>query len=300
MLAGRHARPQRAQNMVFWFHFPDEQAFHYPFTDRIARVIEQTLSIVFLTGVDSVKEAVQAMKKGAFTGANYRKLGKLEAAKGGTFFLDEIGNLELNLQSKLLRVFKTRQFERLGGNSSLLADFRLITASNSNLAEKVQTGEFRSDLHYRINVFTIEVPAVREHPEDIPEYIQYFVGLFNAKHGKQISGASSECMQILRKYSWPGNIRQLRNTIERAVLLSDSVLLPEHLSDDVTGIAKGAAIASEALDNMPLHALEERALRTALRSSGDKTRAAAELGISLRTLYYWLKKYKISTANRQT
>ncbi len=166
----------------------------------------------------------------------------------------------------------------------------------------MQTGEFRSDLYYRINVFTIDVPALREHREDIPEYVQYFMGLFNEKHGKKINGASEECMGVLRNYNWPGNIRQLRNTIERAVLLSDGVLLPEHLSEDVMGTAKSpASVSLDASENMRLHVLEERALRTALRRcSGDKTRAAAELGISLRTLYYWLKKYNIPTANRQT
>jgi two-component system, NtrC family, response regulator AtoC len=240
-----------------------------------------------------IESEIFGYEKGAFTGAVSRKMGKLELAKGGTLFLDEIGNLDIGLQSKLLRVLETRQFERVGGTASLLADFRLITATNADLKDLVERKEFRSDLYYRINVFMLEVPPLRDRPEDIPDLSDYFVQMFNQKHGKQVKGFSPECVRIFQEYSWPGNVRQLRNVIERAVLLSNEEIGIENLSSE---ILQGAVdIQPSGKESILLEALEAQALKQALKKNqGDKTRAAAELGISLRTLYYWLKKYQIS------
>jgi two-component system response regulator AtoC len=243
-----------------------------------------------------IESEIFGYEKGAFTGAISRKLGKLELAKGGTLFLDEIGNLGFGLQAKLLRVLESRQFERVGGTASLQADFRLITATNANLREMVEKKEFRSDLYYRINVFTLEVPPLRDRLDEIPDLVDYFLKMFNEKHSKNVKRISPECVRIFQEYSWPGNIRQLRNVMERAVLLSSeevgtSELPPEILQD-------AGAIEVKGVETFHLESLESQALRQALRKNqGDKTKAAAELGISLRTLYYWLKKYQISPKN---
>lgn len=240
-----------------------------------------------------IESEIFGYEKGAFTGAVARKMGKLELAKGGTLFLDEIGNLNFGLQAKLLRVLETRQFERVGGTSSLQADFRLITATNSNLREMVERKEFRGDLYYRINVFTLDVPPLRNRLDDIPDLVDHFLGVFNAKHVKNVKSVSPECMRIFQEYSWPGNIRQLRNVIERAVLLSNVEIGVENLPSEILQDAGeiGPATSGESIH---LESLEAQALKQALkRNLGDKTRAAAELGISLRTLYYWIKKYQI-------
>jgi len=232
-------------------------------------------------------------EKGAFTGAAGRKIGKLELAKAGTLFLDEIGNMNHMLQSKLLRVLETGQFERVGGTTSMVADFRLIMATNSNLLDMMGKGDFRSDLFYRINVFTIEIPPLREHAEDIPDLVEFFKELFNKKHGKNVQTVSAECLHILKNYYWHGNIRQLRNVMERGILLASETLEPIHLPEEIarlTAIPLGKKKSTE----VNLQTLEERALREALElHQGNKTRAAAELGISLRTLYYWLKRYEM-------
>jgi two-component system response regulator AtoC len=235
-------------------------------------------------------------EKGAFTGATARKIGKLEVAKGGTLFLDEIGNMNVALQSKLLRVLETGEFERLGGNSSLLADFRLIIATNSNLQDMIRKGSFRSDLYYRINVFTIEIPPLRDHAEDIPELVEFFRNGFNQKHNKKVLEVSEECMEMIRNHPWPGNIRQLRNVLERAILLATDKILPIHMPLEVQRPNEPPPLVNKmGFIEVDLQALEERALRDALElHQGNKTRAAAELGISLRTLYYWLKRYNIA------
>lgn len=240
-----------------------------------------------------IESEIFGYEKGAFTGAVARKIGKLEVAKGGTLFLDEIGNLDIGLQAKLLRVLETRQFERLGATASLEADFRLITATNSNLKELVEKKEFRSDLYYRINVFTLEVPPLRKRLDEIPDLVDYFLKMFNAKHGKNVKLLSPECARIFQEYSWPGNIRQLRNVIERAVLLCNEEIQVDNLPVEILQDTKDPK--SKSKEGVLLEEMEAQALKQALKNNhGDKTRAASELGISLRTLYYWLKKYQIS------
>jgi transcriptional regulator with PAS, ATPase and Fis domain len=165
-------------------------------------------------------------------------------------------------------------------------------ATNSNLQEMARNGTFRSDLFYRINVFTIEIPPLRGHAEDIPELVALFLQILNRKHKKNVKSVSTACMDLLTSYDWPGNIRQLKNVMERAILLTSDIMDTIHLPQEIT---QGK---SENKPQSSLHAFEERALREALANhNGNKTRAATELGISLRTLYYWLKRYNISSKN---
>jgi DNA-binding NtrC family response regulator len=159
-------------------------------------------------------------EKGAFTGADKLKLGKLEIAHEGTLFLDEIGELPLSMQPKLLRVLQENEFERIGGNKTIKTDFRLITATNRKLDEEVEKGTFRRDLFYRLNILPITIPALREHPDDIPPLVEHFVSVYNRKSGQKITSIPKKVMDKLMEYSWPGNIRELQNIIERAHVLS--------------------------------------------------------------------------------
>jgi len=164
-------------------------------------------------------------EKGAFTGALYRKMGRFELANGGTIFLDEIGDLPLEIQSKLLRVIQEGEFERIGSNKTLKTDVRIIAATNRNLEAAVQKGEFRKDLYYRLNVFPIHVPPLRERPEDIPLLIHHFVQKYSKKIGRKIDIIPAKIMRTLTSYSWPGNIRELENIIERAVIITNGRIL---------------------------------------------------------------------------
>ncbi|WP_459917745.1 sigma-54-dependent Fis family transcriptional regulator [Desulfocicer niacini] len=159
-------------------------------------------------------------EKGAYTGAQSKRIGRFELAHGSSLFLDEIGELPLDLQSKLLRVLQQKQFERLGGHESIISDVRIIAATNRNLMRAVETGEFRMDLYYRLNVFPITIPPLRERREDIPSLIWFFVKYFCEKMGKKIDYISNHTMKILQAHHWPGNVRELKNIIERAVIIS--------------------------------------------------------------------------------
>jgi transcriptional regulator with GAF, ATPase, and Fis domain len=164
-------------------------------------------------------------EKGAFTGALARKLGRFEMANGGTIFLDEVGELPLDTQAKLLRVLQEGEFQRLGGTQTIRVDVRAITATNRKLDELVAEGKFRSDLYYRLNVFPITLPSLTDRPEDIPLLANYFVQRFKGKFGKNISRIDRTSMKALIGYRWPGNIRELEHVIERAVLISDDSIL---------------------------------------------------------------------------
>jgi formate hydrogenlyase transcriptional activator len=163
--------------------------------------------------------------KGAFTGAFERHIGRFELADGGTIFLDEIGELPLGTQVKLLRVLQEREFEPVGSNRPVRVDVRVIAATNRNLQESIRTGDFRSDLFYRLNVFPIDVPPLRERSSDIPQLAMFFLARFAKKFGKDIQGMPQTIINRLSNYSWPGNIRELQNIIERAVILSKSAVL---------------------------------------------------------------------------
>ena len=164
-------------------------------------------------------------ERGAFTGADKQRIGRFEQADGGTLFLDEIGDMSANTQAKILRVLQEHEFERLGGTRTIRVDVRLIAATNRNLAAMVETGGFREDLYYRLNVVQIEMPPVRDRKEDIPALTNFFVKRFGVELKKRIEGVTPEALKLLMRYNWPGNIRELENTIERAALLSDDRLI---------------------------------------------------------------------------
>jgi formate hydrogenlyase transcriptional activator len=170
-------------------------------------------------------------ERGAFTGAISQRIGRFELANRGTIFLDEIGDIPLELQPKLLRVLQEREFERLGSTRTMRSDARLIAATNRDLDQCVAEGKFRSDLYYRLNVFPVRVPALRERPEDIPLLVRHFVQQFSRRLGKAIDAIPAEVMSALTRYPWPGNIRELQNVIERAVILTNGPVLSVHIDD---------------------------------------------------------------------
>jgi formate hydrogenlyase transcriptional activator len=164
-------------------------------------------------------------EKGAFTGATQQRKGRFELADGGSLFLDELGELSLSAQAKLLRVLQEQEFERVGGSETVRVDVRVIAATNRNLADEVRAGRFRSDLYYRLNVFPVEIPALRQRTTDIPLLARFFLTKYAKKFGKRFDDIDPAGLEYLREYSWPGNVRELQNVIERAVILSQGPLL---------------------------------------------------------------------------
>jgi transcriptional regulator with GAF, ATPase, and Fis domain len=233
-------------------------------------------------------------EKGAFTGAISQKIGKFELADTGTIFLDEIGDMPLATQAKLLRVLQEKEFERVGGNRTVRVDVRFIAATNKSLVEMVKQGTFREDLFYRLNVFSIALPPLRERKEDIPLLADHFLGQMD-NHAK-LSPAS---LQLLAAYSWPGNIRELRNVLERASVLADtSVIEPQHLALQINGdlpsqIAQGGGGDADNIDER-LEEIERGLIIEALsRSGGVQVKAAEILGINQRSLWHRIKKLSI-------
>jgi len=221
-------------------------------------------------------------EKGAFTGAVARHLGRFERAQGGTIFLDEIGELDANLQAKLLRVLQERTFERVGGTQQITADVRIIAATNRDLNKAVAEGRFREDLYYRINAFPIEIPPLRERPADIPKLARFFLEKAARSLGKPAPELSPEAESLLLGYSWPGNVRELQNVMERAAILCDRRV----------GASDLPLAATRAESPQTIKAIERKAIEEALRANGgNRAKAAAQLGISLRTLQYRLKEY---------
>jgi DNA-binding NtrC family response regulator len=227
---------------------------------------------------------------GAFTGATKNKKGLFEEAHKGTLFLDEIGELDLSLQAKFLRVLETNNFIKAGDTKPTQVDVRIIAASNRNLEEEAEKGNFRSDLYYRISVMKIEIPSLRRRKEDIREFAEYFIKFYSQKIGRNISEISPIFYQKLQEYDFPGNIRELKNIIERAVILSDGKTLTEEslpkeiLYKTVTN-TKGSQNLEVIEKNHILSVLEQ--------SNGNKTKAAESLGIGLTTLYRKLQSYGI-------
>jgi transcriptional regulator with GAF, ATPase, and Fis domain len=241
-------------------------------------------------------------EKGAFTGAAARKIGRLEQAAGGTLFLDEIGEMSPLVQAKFLRVLEEREFQRLGGTQALRADVRVIAATNRNLPAAVARQEFREDLFYRLNVYEIRIPALRERPEDILPLAEVFLEDLGKTMGRPAAGISRDARQWLLAYTWPGNVRELRNAIERAILLCDGGLITrEHLPAAVGRPAPEAPGANGSLDHMGatlppggvnLEALEKSFVEKALgQSKGNKSQAARLLGLTRAQLYSRLEKY---------
>jgi two-component system response regulator HydG len=232
-------------------------------------------------------------EKGSFTGADRRKEGKFRQADGGTLFLDEVSEMSLAMQVKLLRVLQEREITRVGGSEVVKVDVRLIAATNRDLVAEIQSGRFREDLYYRLNVVTLRVPPLRERREDIPLLAQHFLEVFSARNRKTVKGFTPQAMDRLLKYDWPGNIRELMNTVERAVVLSRSEYLDEvDLSPVTKETAAGAAPAGEPSETLPLEEVERTTiLKTLEQTGGNKSEAARRLGITRRTLHQKLKKY---------
>ena len=226
--------------------------------------------------------------KGAFTDAHADHVGKFEQADGGTLFLDEVGNIPLHLQAKLLRVLQNRTVTRVGSEKQIPVDIRLICATNMDLEKMVSEGRFREDLYYRINTMHISLPALRERAEDIIPLAERFLAMFAEKYRRSVSSISGEAAAMLKAHAWSGNIRELQNAIEKAVILSEGTSLrAEDLSLEKKSAGKAAA--RQTLDDA-----EERAIRdTMTRCGGNLTLVAKELGISRPTLYSKLKKYDI-------
>jgi formate hydrogenlyase transcriptional activator len=234
-------------------------------------------------------------EKGAFTGAIAQRVGRFELAHRGTMFLDEVGEIPLELQTKLLRVLQEREFERLGSSRVIRTDARVIAATNRELESMVQNHQFRSDLFYRLNVFPVTVPALRERPEDIPLLVRYFVQQFSRRMNKAVTTISAEDMRALVRYSWPGNIRELQNLIERAVILSSGSVLATSVHE--LKKAEFAQAASASAEVVTLESAEREAILKALRRSGGRVsgpRGAANLlGLKRTTLQARMAKLGI-------
>ena len=237
-------------------------------------------------------------EKGAFTGANARRTGRFEAADRGTLFLDEIGELTPGMQVKLLRVLQEREFERLGGNETIKVDVRVITATNRDIEKAVNEGAFREDLYYRLNVVSVVIPPLRDRKEDIPGFLDFFIKKYSSENKKSITGISAETRDLLMRYSYPGNVRELENIIERAVVLAKKgVITTADLPIHVRTATSEGNISAQKLKgslNETLDTVERGIILEALKETGGvQTRAAEKLGISERVLRYKLKKYTI-------
>src|SRR5512139_96552 len=237
-------------------------------------------------------------EKGAFTGAIQKRLGRFEEADGGSIFLDEIGDLAPSTQVKLLRILQDKEFQRLGSNTPLKADMRVITATHRNLEEAIQKGIFREDLYYRLNVISITLPPLRERREDIPLLIDHFLKKYSEKNQKSISDISKEARALLLRHSYPGNVRELENLIERAVVLCRGEVittqdLPFHLQEERSERQLEFPNIQKSLPES-LDAIERDLIIKALHQhQGVQTKAAESLGISERVLRYKMKKYRI-------
>ncbi len=227
-------------------------------------------------------------EKGAFTGAQYARKGKFEMADGGTIFLDEIGNISAKIQMELLRVLEEKKFFRLGGSKEIKADFRTIAATNKDLEAAMEEGEFRNDLFYRLNVFVIQIPALREHREDIPLLSQHFFKVFTSQMNKPIAKISPAAMKLLVNYDWPGNVRELENAIERAVVICKSnEIQPQDFPFSHIQPEEGSSDDS-------LEVLQRKHIKKILEQTGwNISKAASILQIDRVTLYNKINKYKL-------
>jgi len=252
---------------------------------------------------DLIASELFGHEKGAFTGATQRRLGRFELAEGGTIFLDEIGELPGETQIALLRVLQEHEFERVGGTGSIRTNVRVIAATNRDLEAAIAAGTFRSDLFYRLNVFPIEVPPLRERQEDIPVLVEYFIDRYARKAGKSFRAVSKKSLDLLQSYPWPGNIRELQNVIERSVIVCDT----ENFSVDEVWLSR-QPLATEANSrvelyrNLPSH--EKTIIETALSESGGRvfgpSGAAAKLGMPRSTLESKIRSLKIDKKRFKT
>jgi two-component system response regulator HydG len=228
--------------------------------------------------------------KGSFTGAFQDKTGHFEAANGGTLFLDEIGNLDYGLQMQLLRALQERKIKPVGSNSEIKVDIRVVTATNEDLAQEVREGKFREDLYHRLNEFSIQVPALQDRSEDLMLFADHFLDEANAELEKEVIGFSDEVIEAFENYSWPGNLRELKNTIKRAVLLTQDPIIPLKVLPHEIASSKKMDDSYSFFKNKN----EEGLLLDALeKAKGNKSKAARLLSIDRKTLYNKLKQYNI-------
>jgi transcriptional regulator with GAF, ATPase, and Fis domain len=256
---------------------------------------------------DLLESELFGHEKGAFTGAIAQKIGRFELADKGTLFLDEVGDIPLALQPKLLRVLQEQQFERLGSGRTHQVDVRLIAATNRDLEEMVARNEFRSDLYYRLNVFPVSLPPLRERREDIPALVEHFIEIFARRMRRDIRHVPAETMAAFSSYSWPGNIRELQNLVERAVILARDCVLPNPLPTAVAPITHSPATEKPPRDPdcvpMTLRDSERALILQALKASGWKiggpNGAAVKLGLNRTTLMHRLKRLGIERPSRR-
>lgn len=242
---------------------------------------------------------------GAFTGARSKgKMGKFEMAHGGTILLDEIGELPLSMQAKLLRVLQERTVDRLGGTKTIPVDFRLIAATNRDLSELIKEDKFRIDLYFRINVFNIQAPSLRQMPEDIPLIANYLLSQLKSEISWGPSGISAEALDLMKRYSWPGNVRELRNVMEKAsIIAKNNMILPEDLPEQIRLCNEHGENDSSLVGNLKhiLDETEKKVIEDVLRSvQGNKTKAAEILGIHRTSLYDKLNKAKPSVTGNES
>jgi formate hydrogenlyase transcriptional activator len=254
--------------------------------------------------LDLLESELFGHEKGAFTGAIVQKIGRFELADKGTLFLDEVGDIPPALQPKLLRVLQEQEFERLGSTRTHQVDVRLVAATNRNLMEMANQGEFRSDLYYRLNVFPVLLPPLRERPEDIPELVAHFVDVYGRRMSRQIEHIPPTTMSALTSYQWPGNIRELQNLIERAVILSNDGVLPNPLPAGQTlRTPTSPALAIPSPAGTTLKDSERILILRTLESVGwvigGPKGAATKLGLKRTTLIHKMQKLGISRASHQ-
>jgi transcriptional regulator with GAF, ATPase, and Fis domain len=246
---------------------------------------------------DLIASELFGHEKGAFTGATQRRLGRFEMAEGGTIFLDEVGELPAETQIALLRVLQEREFERIGAAGSIRTNVRVIAATNRDLEAAIAAGTFRSDLFYRLNVFPIEMPSLRERREDIPLLVEYFIDRFARQAGKSFQAVNKKSLDLLQSYPWPGNIRELQNVIERSVIVCET----ENFSVDESWLSRQPPVAVPSSGLEPLRKLpsqEKAIIEAALSESGGRvygpSGAAAKLGIPRSTLEHKIRSLKIN------
>jgi len=237
-----------------------------------------------------VESELFGREKGAYTGALTRQVGRFEIADHSTLFLDEIGELSLDVQAKLLRVLETGEFERLGSPRTMKVNVRLIAATNRDLVEFIKQGKFREDLYYRLNVFPIHIPPLRERPEDIPLLVWAFLDEFSSRMGKKITKVPKKTMDTLQRHTWPGNVRELRNVIEHAAIITTGDTLRIPTLDEPKSLGSSIQNLADAEREYIVRVLE----RTRWHIKGPKG-AAAELGLKPATLYSRMKKLRIPT-----
>jgi len=238
-------------------------------------------------------------EKGSFTGATSRRIGKFESAQNGTLFLDEIGELDEKIQVQLLRFLQEKNFHRVGGNQNIQLDVRILAATNRNLSERIEKGFFREDLFYRLNMFSLHLPALREREDDITELTHFFLSKYNKELGKNVK-ITSEALALLRHHIWPGNVRELENVVAQGIILAENdALLPKHLPVGLTGEMAEISIEEEGHNqsgiSSQINAIESEVIRKALlEENWNQSKTAKKLGLKRTSLQYKMKKYGLS------